>query len=486
MIPFKLSELTAADRQGALRLYGQDREIFEVTSDSRKVTDRGCLFVALSGERFDGHAFVAEVIKKGACAVGVSESFYALHQAELAGSGISVVTAPDTLRLWGLCGLACRQHFAGTVVSITGSCGKTTVKEMTAAILRRSGKVLATQANFNNDVGVPLTLLSLQGDERYAVIEQGASHPQDIARTCEFVQAQYCVITNAGHAHIEGFGSAYGVYRGKSEMLDDVLRRGGSAAVPSDSPWAESWQQDYAPYVQAGRLHFFGKAEQNLVSIRDLQSSEDSLTFTLQLRDPARLSCITAIEVNLALLGAHNAQNAAAAAALTLLAGARPEDIKAGLESCAPVAGRLKVLRAPGLVVLDDAYNASFDSVLAGLERLHSFKEYSRIAVLADMGELGTDSVKLHQAAGKAACSAELTALLCFGPKSTDTAECGPQGCSRHFADKGALCAELTALLDRLRSEHRQAAVLVKGSHSMHMEEVVAALRGHFSLQEQA
>ena len=193
MIDFKLSEVLSLD---SATLEGEDLNIKAVSTDSRNC--QGALFIALVGEKFDGHDFVAKAIENGAVAVAVSREIKV---------SVPCVKCADTLRFLGLCALVVRRKCQAKVVSLTGSCGKTTVKEYTASILSLCGNTIATAGNFNNDVGVPLTLLRLDRNTEYAVIEQGASHPLDIKRTCEFVQAQVALINNVGGAHLEGFGS---------------------------------------------------------------------------------------------------------------------------------------------------------------------------------------------------------------------------------------------------------------------------------------
>ena len=226
MIPFYLSEL-ARKAQGTLS--GEDIEVASVTTDSRNCPP-GSLFIALKGEKFDAHDFLEKAVLSGAAALGVS----------LGGNfSVPCVKCADTLRLLGLAGLLVREKCPAKIGAVTGSCGKTTVKEMAYSILKQGFNAMCTNGNFNNDVGVPLTLLRLDEKLDYAIIEQGASHKEDIKRTSEFVQADAAVITNVGQAHIEGFGSAYGVYKGKSEILDSVLARGGIGIVPSCSQWIE-------------------------------------------------------------------------------------------------------------------------------------------------------------------------------------------------------------------------------------------------------
>ena len=470
MIAFKLQKLSQLDSKVQI-LPGANASQTDVTAvetDSRKPC-AGALFIALKGERFDGHRFVQVAAKQGAAMLGIAADFYAQEKAlctYLQQSGHSLVIAPDTQRLLGLCALAVRQQSTAKVVALSGSCGKTTVKEMTAAILSKCGRVLYTQGNFNNDIGVPLTLLRLTPQIDFAVIEQGASHRGDLARTCEFVQAQSALITNVGQAHIAGFGSPEGVYLGKRELIEDVAQRGGIGIVPACGNFATNFAHDFAAMLHKGRLWTFGEAcvsPQAEVTYKLHQASPAGISFTLNIRGQE-------LTLNLPILGAHNAANAAAAAALALSVGADINAIKDGLESCQTLPGRLQRVELPGITVLDDAYNASFNAMLAGIATLGEFKDARRILVLGDMGELGSKAQDLHRQVGLAACG-QCELLLTQGPLTTLTHEAF-QGRKAHFASQAELCAALAKELDDAAKVGAHCCVLIKGSHSMHMDRV--------------
>ncbi len=227
MIKFKLSELAAL--AGAV-LHGRDLDIESVSTASGDIGSAG-LFIALKGERHDAHAFIPDALSHGAVALGVERGSYA----------VPYLTAADTLSLLGAAGLLVRSKCPARIGAVTGSCGKTTTKEMAHSILSQCGRSMATAGNFNNDVGVPLTLLRLSRDLDSAVIEQGASHLGDIARTAAFVRPEAALITTVGRAHIEGFGSFEGVYRGKSEILDDLFSRDGIGIVPGSGVSYPQW-----------------------------------------------------------------------------------------------------------------------------------------------------------------------------------------------------------------------------------------------------
>lgn len=449
MIEFELNEL--ATLAGG-ELTGGNLSVKRVSTDSRDCKE--ALFVALKGGRFDAHDFIESALKNGAAALGVSRDVKAQ---------VPVLKVADTLRLLGLCGKAVRQKSSAKIISLTGSCGKTTVKELTCGIMSQCGKTVATAGNFNNDVGVPLTLMRLEKDTEFAVIEQGASHPQDISRTCEFVQADTALINNAGSAHIEGFGSLEGVYLGKSEILQDVLSRGGKGAVPADSPWTERWKRDFAGAFEEGRLVTFGTAEDAYVRVSDINAHSDGVSCKIAALDQS-------FEITLPLLGVHNAMNAAAACALSLISGAPFGALKPGLLSYKPVKGRLCAHDLQGLTLIDDAYNASFDSVIAAIDVLKGARG-TRVLIFGDMGELGGEALELHRRVGDYA-RGKIDRLWCLGSLTAQSVEAFGNG-ARLFESREALTDEVAKLV-----ASGYASFLVKGSHAMHMDLVNEAIRG--------
>lgn len=450
MIEFTLKDL-AARCGGALE--GGDARIGAVSTDSRKC--KGALFVALKGEKFDGHDFIRKAVEGGAAALLVSRP--------IQDPGIPYVLCADTLRGLGLCGAIVRQKCPARVASLTGSCGKTTVKELCSGILSQCGRTIATSGNFNNDVGVPLTLLRLEKDTQYAVIEQGASHPHDISRTCEFVKADTALINNAGAAHIEGFGSLRGIYEGKSEILQDVLGRGGVGAVPSDSNWTGQWKSDFASALREGRLVTFGTHEGDLARVTNIRTSTEGISFTISAQGRS-------FDASLPLLGAHNAMNAAAACALALITGAPLDALKSGLEHGAPMRGRLFMQTHGDVSLIDDAYNASYNAVIAALDVLHD-AEGMRIMAFGDMGELGDEARALHARVGEHA-RGRCDAFLCAGPLAKAAAEAYGDG-AEHFDSVEALASRAAALA----AEPGRKCFLVKGSHAMGMDRVNEAVR---------
>lgn len=481
MITFTLKELAQLARLETR----SEQAIATVSTNSQEIGPQ-CLFVPLKGERFDGHDFIAGALAQGAVA-------YASSRPDTAETSAVKVACPHTLRLLGKCGQLVRRKSQALVCAITGSCGKTTVKEMTAAILSQCGATLATKGNFNNDVGVPLTLLRLQPEHQYAVIEQGASHLLDIARTAEFVESDFALITNVGAAHIEGFGSREGVYQGKSELLTNLFARfpernddgklplgRGIGIVPCDSPWWHQWQQDFAAQLKQGRLLSFGESEDATMRVSAIGQTGDELSFTLTCTVPGLELNET---VTLKTLGRHNAINAAGAALLGRVMGATCEQIVAGLVASSNLSGRLTPHRfACGLTVIDDAYNASFNAVIAALDTLKQCQG-SRVMVFGDMGELGDAAAQLHYKVGEAACT-RVDAFLALGPLSQeaiaainlcDAADKVVTNAS-HSASHEELIPRLSATIKAELEQGHQVTCLIKGSHAMHMEKVVAAL----------
>lgn len=452
MISFRLSELAVF---GNYLLQGEDREIDLVSTDSRS-TD-GALFVALRGEKFDAHDFIDQAIQNGAVAVLASRKLSPDTE-----SRVSVVYCDDTQRALGICGFLVRRRFKGVVASLTGSCGKTTVKEFTQSILSQNGSSMCTEGNFNNDIGVPKTLLRLSNDYDFAVIEQGASHLFDIAHTCEFVRANTALINNIGGAHIEGFGSFDGIYKGKSEILESVLSANGMAAVPSDDAYYTRWASDYKASLRDGRLVSFGSHDFDLVQYMNVRSGADGLDFTLR----ADTKCF---DVHMNVLGEHNAKNAAAACALALISGAKIETLAAGLNQASTLKGRLSLKKYSNFAVIDDAYNASFNAVIAAIDTLSALDGH-RVLVFGDMGELGDEAQSLHTKVGQYA-NGRIDELLCVGKLTQYTASAYKGSC-RHFN----LHEDLIQYAQNIIKHKAYTSFLVKGSHSMHMDTVSAAL----------
>ena len=428
-------------------LLGPDARLSSVGIDSRRLRPGG-LFVALRGAHHDGHDFLAQAQQQGAAAALVDRPVAVdLPQLRVA----------DTRRALGRLGAAWRQRFTGPLLALTGSNGKTTVKEMLAAILRRRGRVLATAGNLNNDLGVPLTLLELDAED-YAVIELGANHPGEIAYLTDLARPDVALITNAGPAHLEGFGDLDGIARAKGEIYRG-LGPDGVAIVNRDDAYADDW----AELAGGRRLLDFGLERPAQVRGQILDRS----------RNRFRLSAFgQQCEIDLPLPGEHNIRNALAAAAAALAVGAGLEDIKQGLEGMPAVAGRLQRLPGPdGVTLIHDAYNANPASLAAALNTLGAEAGVHWL-VLGDMAELGPNAADLHEQAGRQARQAGFQRCFALGEHSRRAVErFGPGG--GHYDSAEAL---LQALRQALAASAATPTVLVKGSRCMRLERIVQAL----------
>ncbi|HEX5125752.1 MAG TPA: UDP-N-acetylmuramoyl-tripeptide--D-alanyl-D-alanine ligase [Rhodocyclaceae bacterium] len=409
------------------------------------------LYIALRGERFDGHDFLTQAISSGAVAAMVERT------ARLAAPHKFPLLHVDDTRLGlGKLGGHWRNKFAIPVVGITGSNGKTTVKEMCAAILRVEHNVLATQGNLNNDIGLPQMLLRLRTEHRAAVLEMGMNHPGEIAYLAALAKPTVAVVTNAQRAHLEGMGEIAKVAIEKGSIYD-ALGTDGVAVINADDAHAGYWRS-----INTTR---------RVVSFGVTNDADVSATFT-QLAFGSRVSMRTpngTTSFDLPVPGQHNVRNALAAAAATLAAGASLDAVVAGLSAYSGTKGRLQVRAAKkGAVLLDDTYNANPDSVRAGIDVLAATAG-RKILVLGDMGEIGDISAQCHDEVGGYAKSQGVDNLLALGDNSAIAA--------RNFGSGGEHFTEVEDLLRNLeRMLAPEVVVLVKGSRFMKMERVSDAI----------
>lgn len=428
---------------------GPDMDITAVSTDTRNLP-AGCLFVALKGPRFDGHQFAAKALENGAAAVMVAAN------ANLSVSPALVVD--DTLQALGRLAAWHRARMPAKIAAITGSNGKTTVKEMLAAILAAEAgedAVLATAGNLNNDIGMPLTLLKLTPAHRYAAIEMGMNHPGEIAYLTQIARPDVALINNALRAHLEGLGSVEAVARAKGEIYAG-LKDDGIALINADDPHAALWRGLAGNHSMMS----FGFAE-----------SADVRILPGALATPAGK-----IEMTLQVPGDHNLRNAAAAASMALALGVSAAAIASGLAGYTGVKGRLQAHACIlGATLIDDTYNANPDSVLAAIQVLAA-RPGTRILVLGDMGELGPDAAGLHREVGESAKAAGIDRLLCLGEMTLNTVQAFGPG-AMHFERIEELLAEIEcALADGLSdgpTDTGPVTLLVKGSRFMQMERVV-------------
>lgn len=447
--PLSFSELIAAlDARQA----GADCTFDGVSIDSRAIVP-GQLFVALTGPRFNGHDYLDQVAAKGA--VG------ALVEREVPGSALPQLVVHDTRKALAQLGAMSRNAFVDKpVAAITGSSGKTTVKEMLASILRTRGPVLATRGNLNNELGVPLTLLELAPQFAAAVIELGASRLGEIAFTVSLTKPHVALITNAGTAHVGEFGGPDKIVEAKGEILEG-LDNFGIAVLNKEDKAFQIWS------ARAGKRQVISFAVADPTADFHAQDlwldARGCPGFTLQ-------SPLGSARVQLNLLGVHNVGNALAAAAAAYALGVTLDGIVVGLNTVQPVKGRTVSQIAPnGVRVIDDTYNANPTSVNAAVDILTGFTGRT-VLVLGDIGELGDWAEQGHRDVG-AYAAGKVSALYAVGPLMVHAVDAFGEH-ARHFANQTDLIAALGTEQDT------QTTILIKGSRSAAMENVVAALCG--------
>lgn len=432
------------------RLIGADPALTGVSTDTRAI-GRGQLFVALRGEHFDAHDFLAQAVASGAAALLVAD------ESKLP-AGVPAVLVDDTRLALGRLAAAWRARFALPVLAVTGSNGKTTTKEMIAAILKAhfGAAVLATRGNLNNDIGLPLTLLGLSERHHAAVIEMGMNHPGEIAYLAPLGAPTVALVTNAQRAHLEGMGDMDEVAREKG-CIYAGLQSNGVAVVNADDCYAETWRAMAAPHS----VRTFG-----IDHAADVQGKvrQHGLETELELSAPEGQAAI-----HLRLPGRHNARNAVAAAAACLAAGIPMTAVVAGLEGFSGVKGRLQRRSGKnGTEILDDTYNANPDSVRAGIDVLAATIG-RKLLVLGDMGEIGEASGQYHDEIGGYAKSQGIDRLFALGDAA--------QQAVRNFGDGARHYCNIEKLIAAVDKElGPDTTVLVKGSRFMKMERVADAL----------
>lgn len=460
MIRLRLSEIASmlnASVQGA------DVTIDTVSTDSRTLSG-AALFIALKGANFDGNRFLAEVAEKGAVALICSE-------VPPASVSIPYILVADSRKALGQLAAALKQKLAPKTIAVTGSAGKTTVKEMLHAILTAAvastkardaqAAVLATAGNFNNDIGVPLTLLRLTEQHKYAVMELGANHHGEIAYTTALVKPDVALITNAAASHLEGFGDIYGVARAKAEIYSG-LAANGTAVVSLDSDYSDYWLKQ----IQALQRVTFSLNNSNADFYASNVQLDSAGCAHFMLHTP-----VGDYPITLTLPGRHNVANALAAAAAAVAIGVGVAQIQAGLATMPSVKGRTNLLQLnPKLRVIDDTYNANVESVKAAIDLLASYPGF-RGLLLGDMGELGTHARLYHEQIGEYAKNAGINLLFTVGVLSQSASDLF-QGQSAHFSQRQAMLDQLMPLI----SAQQEVTLLVKGSRSAKMELVVQDL----------
>jgi len=429
---------------------GHGVAVESIVIDSRQV-HYGALFAALPGSNVDGHDFAESAVQLGAVALLVN------RQLDL---DVPQLVVDDVLLALGKIAGLLRKHLNPKVVGITGSNGKTTVKEMVASILSLEADVLATSGNYNNELGVPLSIFGLEAKHRYAVLEMGASKSGDIAYLADIAKPDVGLITNIGPAHLHGFGNEEGVARAKGEMYS-ALTASGFAVINADEPWLDIW----LAMNKAGHSVTFGSHAESDIRVI-VNGSQPSIT------TPAG-----SFDLQLSLPGHHNLQNAAAATAVALSLGIGTDQIRQGLAAVKPVQGRLNLIKTEaGWTVIDDTYNANPASLYSALQVLAGMQGKPWL-VLGDMKELGVGSRKMHREVGEAARIMGVRRLFTTGEFAEYTSEAFGEG-AEHFASREELAQALQAQL------RAGVICLVKGSRSMGMEAIVKAITEPSDMRE--
>jgi len=433
-------------------LLGEDVVFSSVSTDTRSLK-RGDLYLALVGENFDGNNFIDEAMLAGADSAVISRQV---------ASQLPALKVTDTHVALAKLANMNRQRSAAKIIALTGSQGKTTVKEMLGSILNNSADCLTTEANFNNTIGVPLTLLKLEEQHKYAVIEMGASAAAEIAFSVCATEPDIALITNASPAHIEGFGSLQGIVTAKGEIIDG-LKKDGVMVLNADDCYVSEWSARAAG-KRSVRFSYENTAGDSQYFASEIIRQGDG-TSSFNLHTPKGEQVLS-----IRFLGKHNVLNAIAASAVAMEAGASLTDIEEGLAELNPVPGRLSRLSGMnGCHLIDDSYNANPESFSAAIDVLSRFPG-QKILVMGDMNELGIDTDSAHRRIGRNAAGAGIDALWATGEKSKLAIDAYADR-GRYFENKEEL---IKALIDITNSD---LTVLIKGSRCAKMDEVVTALK---------
>lgn len=432
----------------------RNKKITGVSTDSRTI-EPGNIFVALRGEKYDGHQFVDEVFRKGAAAVLVDENWRKANNPSTQLPVNTLAIVPDTTNAFGELANMYRRKFSIPVLAVGGSNGKTTTKEMISAVLRTTYNVLSTEGNLNNHIGVPKMLFRLTARHDIAVLELGTNHFGELKYLCDIAEPTHALLTNVGREHLEYFGDEAGVAREETELFRSLPPKG-FAFVNADD----------AHLLKAGakirRTAKYGLSRKAGVRALNVRLDERGCSaFDLSVKGKKN-------SIHLSTPGLHNVSNALAAATVGLTFKVPKKKVISALESFTGANKRMEIIKRNSVTILNDTYNANPDSVLAALKTLKSMKiDGKKIVVLADMLELGARAEHEHAKLGLAVSDLEFEYLLTFGPLSRFTHEASKLAFAEYFDSKEALTASLKSLIAP------GDAVLVKGSRGMKMEEVV-------------
>ena len=429
-----------------------DREVTAITTDSRKI-EKDCLFVPIVGERVDAHKFIPDVMAKGALST--------LSERELSEAEYPYIQVKSSLQAVKDIAEFYLKQLNIPVVGITGSVGKTSTKEVIASVLKEKYRTLKTQGNFNNELGLPLTVFRLRDEDEIAVLEMGISDFGEMTRLTKIARPDTCVITNIGTCHLENLGDRDGVLKAKTEIFQ-TLRPDGHIVLNGDDDKLITVEG-----YNGIKPVFFGLSEQRDVYADEIVSRGlKGMECRIHLGDQS-------FSVLVPMPGIHMVYNALAAAAVGSIYGLTIEQIKAGIENLEAISGRFKMIETDKLLIVDDCYNANPMSMKASLNVLHDGAG-RRVAILGDMGELGENETALHEEVGAHAVSCGIDACVCVGDLSTHMYEAAkkadPTFCVYHEKNRESLLAHLD------RYVQKGDTVLVKASHFMKFEEVVKAL----------
>ncbi|MWN06584.1 UDP-N-acetylmuramoyl-tripeptide--D-alanyl-D-alanine ligase [Gilliamella sp. Pas-s95] len=449
MIPLKIKKIKEVVNGQSYYIQDENKVIDSICTDSRKITPQS-LFIALAGDNFDGHKFVSQAIKDGA--------ILAIVNHKIDDTSIPQIVVDDTRQSLGQIATFIREQSQAKIVALTGSSGKTSVKEMTAAILQHCGQTLYTQGNFNNDIGVPLTLFRLTEQDQFAVVELGANHIGEIAYTTNIVKPQSALINNIAEAHIEGFGSLEGVATAKGEIFVG-LPKNGIAIINLDS-CSDKWFTK----LTNKKIWTFSLSNSSADFYASNIQHTESTAFTLHTPEG---EC----SILLPLVGLHNVSNAIAASALAISVGANLNQVREGLTTLTPVKGRLFPIKLNQTqLIWDDSYNANVGSMSAAVKVLAKQPGY-RVLVVGDMGELGNEAGKYHRQIGELAYQEKLDCVVSVGKLSQYISQYS--GVGYHFNNKQDAVNFLLMLL----RQHSTLTMLVKGSRSAKMEELIEKIQ---------
>lgn len=432
-------------------MIGKDLIISKISIDTRKNVSCS-LFIALKGNKYDGHDFVQQAIKKGAIALLIHKKIY---------SKIPQILVHDTKLALGKIGQFIREKSNALVFSLTGSTGKTTVKEMTAKILNKCGKTTYTKKNFNNNIGVPLTLIKLTEHDKYALVEIGTSAFGEISYLSKLVKPKYALINNVHFSHLSSFKNLYNIAKAKSEIFDGLLLNG-TAILNLKNKYLHIWKKK----LKDKKIFYFSKKYflETKLWISNIFFSNNKIYFYLNTKLKKKKICLN-------LLGKHNIYNALAAASLSFAAGIDLKNIQHGLNCMSPIPGRLFPIKINKTqTIIDDSYNSNYNSMISAVEVLSNMSGYL-VLVVSDMLELGEYSLKLHENIGKILCKTRINKIISYGFFSKKISFFNKIG--EHFTTKDTLIQKLLFLLN----QHQEITILLKGSHKTNMYKIVQILR---------